>query len=78
VRALVASYKHGMSFEEILDGYPGLTPAQLHEAFVYYYEHQKEIERLLRPTDPKKLAAELGLRLTPEGFFAGGPRPGRK
>ncbi|MBM4033783.1 MAG: DUF433 domain-containing protein [Planctomycetes bacterium] len=69
VSAVIASYKQGMSFEEILDGYPGITPAQLHEAFAYYYDHQRQIERLLRPIDPRELAAKHGMTLTPAGFF---------
>ena len=68
VRALIGCYKQGMDFEEILEGYL-LSPAQLHEAFAFYYEHQEEIEELLRPIDPEEFAAEVGFKLTPEGFF---------
>ncbi|MBM4037381.1 MAG: DUF433 domain-containing protein [Planctomycetes bacterium] len=68
VRAIIASYKQGMDIDEILEGYP-IPPAALHEAFAYYYDHQEEIEELLRPIDPEELARELGMRLTPEGFF---------
>ncbi|MBM4030562.1 MAG: DUF433 domain-containing protein [Planctomycetes bacterium] len=68
VRALIGCYKLGMDFEEILEGYL-LTPAQLHEAFAYYYDHQEEIEELLRPIEPEELAAKYGFTLTPEGFF---------
>jgi len=69
VRTLIACYKQGMSLEEILESFPGISPAQFHEAFAYYYDHQDEIEKLLRPITPEELAAELGLELTPEGFF---------
>ena len=69
VRAVIACYKQGMSFEEILEGYPGVSPVQLHEAFAYYYGHRREIEKSLRPIDPADLAASHGLTLTPEGFF---------
>lgn len=68
VRALIGCYKQGMDIEEILAGYL-ITPAQLHEAFAYYYDHQEEIEELLRPIEPEELARKLGLTLTPEGFF---------
>jgi len=68
VRAIIACYKQGMDFEEILEGYL-ISPAQLHEAFAYYYENQEEIEELLRPIDPDEFAAEIGFTLTPEGFF---------
>ena len=68
VRSIIACYKQGMDIEEILESYP-IAPAQLHEAFAYYYDHQDEIEELLRPIDPEELAKELGMTLTPEGFF---------
>ena len=71
VRAIIACYKQGMDFEEILDSYL-ISPAQLHEAFAYYYEHQEEIEELLRPIDPEQLATEFGLTLTREGFLVKG------
>jgi len=78
VRAIVSCYREGMSIEEILDGYPGLLPAQLHEALAYYYDHKEEIEQLLAPVDPKKYAASLGLRLTPEGYLVKDGRRARK
>ena len=69
VAAIVSCYKEGMDIVEILDGYPGLLPAQLHEALAYYYDHQDEIEQLLAPVDPAEYVAKLGLRLTPEGYL---------
>jgi uncharacterized protein (DUF433 family) len=69
VRALVAEYKFGSDFEEILEGFPGVTPNQLHEAFAYYYDNQEEVERLINPGTPEEIAAEGGYKLTPEGFF---------
>ncbi|HUT34073.1 MAG TPA: DUF433 domain-containing protein [Planctomycetota bacterium] len=69
VAAIVSCYKEGMDIVEILEGYPGLLPAQLHEALAYYYDHQDEIEQLLAPVDPKEYAASLGLRLTDEGYL---------
>jgi uncharacterized protein (DUF433 family) len=69
VRAIVCCYKEGMGLDEILDGYPGLTPVQLHEALAFYYDNQDEIEQLLAPVDPAEYVARLGLRLTPEGYL---------
>jgi hypothetical protein len=34
-----------MSIEEILRGFPHLTPAQVYDAFSYYYDNQVEIEK---------------------------------
>jgi uncharacterized protein (DUF433 family) len=38
---------HGWSVEEIHFQHPHLSPAQIHAAFVYYYEHQEEMDRLI-------------------------------
>jgi uncharacterized protein (DUF433 family) len=38
---------HGYSAEQILEQYPDLTPAQVHAALTYYYDHQAEIDAAL-------------------------------
>lgn len=45
VWSLIKWYKIGMSIEEIMREFPDLPPAQVHDAFSYYYDHQAEIER---------------------------------
>ncbi len=37
-------YKQGRTVDEILQSYPHLTPAQVHDALSYYFDHQSEIE----------------------------------
>lgn len=44
VWSIIKWYKVGMSIEEILKGFPHLTPAQVYDAFSYYYDNKKEIE----------------------------------
>jgi uncharacterized protein (DUF433 family) len=44
VSTLVQYYQNGMTIDEILDAFSFLTPAQLHDALAYYYDHQKEID----------------------------------
>lgn len=44
VRIIVGYYKLGMSVEEILNGLPHLTAAQVYDALSYYHDHQDEIE----------------------------------
>ncbi len=44
VRSIVEVYKRIMSIEEILQIMPHLTPAQIHDALSYYYDHQQDIE----------------------------------
>jgi len=36
---------HGWSADEICRQYPHLTPAEVHSALAYYYDHRDEIER---------------------------------
>ena len=35
---------HGWSAEEMCRQHPNLTPAQVHAAMTYYFDHQQEIE----------------------------------
>ena len=44
VWSIIRWYKVGMSVEEIMREFPQLTPSQVHDAFSYYYDNQKEIE----------------------------------
>ena len=44
VWTIIKWYKIGMSIEEILRGFPHLTPSQVYDAFSYYYDNQDEIE----------------------------------
>ena len=41
-------YKQGRTVDEILQSYPHLTPAQVHDALSYYFDHQSEIEEEIR------------------------------
>jgi len=45
VWSIIKWYKLGMPLEEILAEFPQLNPAQIHDAFSYYYDNQEEIER---------------------------------
>lgn len=45
VWSIIRWYKTGMTIEEILKGFPHLTPSQVYDAFSYYYDNQKEIEK---------------------------------
>lgn len=43
VRAIVETWRMGIAPEEILDGLPHLTMAQVFDALSYYSDHQDEI-----------------------------------
>jgi len=45
--SIINHYRSGMSVEEILEGYPSLSPAQLFDALSYYFDHKEEIDREL-------------------------------
>ncbi len=44
VWSIIKWYKLGMLIEDIMREFPQLTPSQVHDAFSYYYDNQKEIE----------------------------------
>ena len=45
VQSIVGYYELGMSIEEIMEGLPHLSAAQVYDALSYYHDHQEEIER---------------------------------
>lgn len=47
VASIVNHYRSGMSIEEILEGYPSLSPAQLFDALSYYFDNKDEIDKEL-------------------------------
>lgn len=47
VASLINHHRSGMSVEEILDGYPNITPAQLYDALSYYFDNKEEIDKEL-------------------------------
>jgi uncharacterized protein (DUF433 family) len=44
VSLILTLYRHGMTVEEIVDQYPHLRPADIHDALAYAYDHPEEIE----------------------------------
>jgi uncharacterized protein (DUF433 family) len=44
VRCIAGYYQMGMSTDEILTILAHLTPAQLHSALAYYFDHQNEVD----------------------------------
>ena len=54
VRSIAGYYKMGMTDDEILNGLPHISPAQLHAALAYYFDHLEEIEAdIADNNDPK-------------------------
>jgi uncharacterized protein (DUF433 family) len=67
VKAIVGYYKMGLSVEEVLEGLPHLTPAQVYEALSYYHDHQAEIEQDIEESRVESLIARYGLQVTADG-----------
>lgn len=51
VATVLTCYRQGMSVEEILQQYPALKPADVHDALAYTYDHLDEIEADLAADD---------------------------
>lgn len=45
VSSIVQDYRRGLSVEEILRDFPFLSPAEVHDALSYYYDHRAEIDQ---------------------------------
>jgi uncharacterized protein (DUF433 family) len=67
VKSIVGYYKIGMSVEEILEGLPHLSPAQVFAALSYYHDHQAEIEQDIEAGRVANLVARYGLKVLPNG-----------
>ena len=67
VKSIVGYYKMGLSVEEILEGLPHLSPAQVFAALSYYHDHQAEIERDIADGCVENLIARYGLKALPDG-----------
>ncbi|MCB0192824.1 MAG: DUF433 domain-containing protein [Anaerolineae bacterium] len=67
VKAIVGYYKMGLSVEEILEGLPQLTPAQIYEALSYYHDHQTDIEQDIEQSKVERLVERYGLEVTADG-----------
>ena len=67
VKSIVGYYKLGLSVEEILEGLPHLTPAQVYEALSYYHDHREEMERDIQEGQAKRVIERYSLQITEDG-----------
>jgi uncharacterized protein (DUF433 family) len=67
VKTIVGYYKIGLSVEEILEGLPHLTPAQVYEALSYYHDHLAEVEKDIQGSQVEHLIERYSLRVTEDG-----------
>lgn len=67
VQTIVGYYKLGHGVEEILEGLPQLTAAQVYEALSYYHDHVQEIESAVEDERVENVMGRYGLVSTPDG-----------
>ena len=67
IKAIVGYYRLGLSIEEILEGLPHLTPAQVYEALSYYHDNAEEIEQDIEASTVERLMDRHNLRATADG-----------
>ena len=65
VATVLTCYRHGMSVEEIVQQYSSLTPADVHDALAFAYEHLDEIDTDLAADDEATVKAKYAGGLLP-------------
>jgi len=66
VATILTCYRQGMRVEEIVQQYPSLRPADVHDALAYAYDHLEEIESDLSADNEAVVKARLGKNRTSE------------
>jgi uncharacterized protein (DUF433 family) len=59
VATILACYRSGMTPEEIVQQYPSLRPADVHDALAYAYDHLHEIDADLAADDEDEVKARI-------------------
>jgi uncharacterized protein (DUF433 family) len=62
VATILACYRQGMGVEEIVQQYPSLKPADVHDALAYACDHLDEIEAGLAADNEATVKARLSAR----------------
>ncbi len=59
VVTILTCYRQGMTVEEIVRQYPHITPADVHDALAYAYDHLAELEADLIADDEEHVMARF-------------------
>lgn len=70
VRAVAQLYKAGDLVEEIVQTYPHLSAAAVHDAISYYLDHQAEIEQEIAENRLETVLAGHNAELDERGFVS--------
>src|SRR5687767_10943008 len=52
-------WNRGETAADLLEAYPRLTPAALHSALAYYFDHQTEVDAEIDENRPERVLASL-------------------
>lgn len=63
VAAILGVYRQGMTVEEIVQQFPPLRPADVHDALAYAHDHRDEIEMAIAADDEEVVKQALAARL---------------
>ncbi len=69
VKTLVRYYRMRYTVTEILEGFPDLTAAQLHDALSYYYDHQAEMDADMEADELPAIQAQFNLKMDSDGLL---------
>jgi uncharacterized protein (DUF433 family) len=69
VKTLVGYHRMGYTLTEILEGFVGLTAAQLHDALSYYYDHQAEIDADMAADELPAVLERFQLEMDADGVL---------
>ena len=58
VATILVWYRQGMAIEEIVQMYPHVKPADVHDALAYAYDHMEEIETAIAADDEEMVKAK--------------------
>jgi uncharacterized protein (DUF433 family) len=59
VAIILGCYRQGMGVEEIVQQYPSIKPADVHDALAYAYDHLDEIEADMAADDEATVKARM-------------------
>lgn len=72
VKALVTYHRMNYTLTEILEGFPGLSAAQLHDALSYYYDNQAQMDADIAADELPALLEKFNLELDENGVLQPG------
>jgi uncharacterized protein (DUF433 family) len=69
VRLIAQLHRAGDSVEDILESYPHLQPAAVHDAISYFLDHRAEIEQEIAAHRIEAVLARTGGKMDERGFI---------